>query len=378
MKPPPSALSMRPDHRAVVLAQLAVVRRAASLLAEHGVLASAPVDAAIRLVERWATEGGVDGEALAAASRAAWEAGAPHRLASEPHLRAQMWLATGAGNVSTMARKERGWKDTPRTILDAAANALSSLRVPGLPKRTELEQLAADTLAAIEPAPRRKKAPGPPRPKKLGATPELGELANAYLTRRKPMRDPRLTADRATLAALLSARGLPTSEAVLTFEERYGGTRFADVGRGEGADFVLGPYALSKDDATGNEERGLVPIALSPNDVWYFLDEAGAGWVQDAIEDPEPVPFATTAVIALARLVLYLRAFHDRHAHGGVDLDGHRGATLARELRLPAIAEASDTHARFWGDPRTLVIEHEVEGEPTTTVIGRVAEKLTT
>lgn len=51
-----------PDHHALVLAQLAVRR----LLAEHGVVASAPIDPAMRLVERWC--GSIDGKGEGAAS----------------------------------------------------------------------------------------------------------------------------------------------------------------------------------------------------------------------------------------------------------------------------------------------------------------------
>lgn len=218
---------------------------------------------------------------------------------------------------------------------------------------------------------------GDSSPKALGPTPELGPLASAYLAGRHPVRDPRSTADRATLATLLAERGLPAPEAVFEFEARFGGTRFTDLGREPGMDFVLGPYALLKDDAsTHHRERGLVPIALSDNDVWYVLDTEGTVWAEDTIEDPEPVPFATNTSIALARLVLYRRAFHDRHAHGGIDRKGHDGASLARELGLPAIEPASDRHARFWGDPDSLVIEHEIEGELVTTVVGPAVKKL--
>jgi len=208
-------------------------------------------------------------------------------------------------------------------------------------------------------------------PQALGPTPELGPLASAWLAARHPVRDPRSTTDRSTLAALLRERGLPSPEAAFTFEARFGGTRFADFGRLPDVCFVLGAYTLLRDDAsTPNRARGFVPIVLSDDDVWYFLDAEGTVWAEDAIEDPEPIPFATTPSIALARLVLYRRAFDDRRTHGGVDHDGHHGASLARELGLLAIDHASDIHARFWGDPDSLVIEHELEGEPVTTVVG--------
>jgi hypothetical protein len=49
------------------------------------------------------------------------------------------------------------------------------------------------------------------------------------------------------------------------------------------------------------------------------------------------VPFATTRSIALARLVSYLHVFDLRHAHARVEHDGYCGASLARELGLPAM-----------------------------------------
>lgn len=219
--------------------------------------------------------------------------------------------------------------------------------------------------------------------RELDPTPELGPLASAWLAERRFVRDPRSTTDRATLAALLAERGLPAPEAVFDFETRFGGTRFTQPGRLPGVDFVLGAYALLKDDtSTPNRERGFVPIVLSDNDVWYFVDAEGTVWAQDTIEDPEPIPFATTPSTALARLVSYLHVFDVRHAHGCVERDGYCGASLARELGLPAIEHASDRYGRFWGDSSvpspddSFVIEHEIEGEPVTTVVGPAVKKL--
>lgn len=367
-----------PEPRALVLAHLEVVRTAARLLSDHGVPPIAAVDAASALVERWAEEGGVDDRELAAAAEAAWADGAAFRTSGDPRLRARMWLGTAAGNVAFLARRARGWKDAPRTILDAAAAALSSLRVDGLPGRAELEALAARALADAPPAPARKRIAAAPKLGKVGPTPELGALASAALARRKPVRDPRRTADRAVLTALLVERGLPISEAALAFEARFGGVRFAEVEGEEGdRDVVLGPWALLEGDAaTPGRDRGLVPIALTAGDLWYLLDADGAAWVHDTIEQPEPVPFASSAPVALARIALYLRAFQDRASLGAVDLDGRCGAEVAGRLGLAFAAEASDERARFWGDARTRVVEHHLDGAPVTTVIGRAAKKL--
>ncbi|MCB9616627.1 MAG: hypothetical protein H6722_29680 [Sandaracinus sp.] len=212
-------------------------------------------------------------------------------------------------------------------------------------------------------------------PTPFGPTPELGPLASVWLARRHPVRDPHATADRARLTAVLSERGLPSSEAVVAFEARFGGVRFTDVGRMPGVDFVLGAYALLKDDPSTPKRGSLVPVVLSDDDVWYFLDSEGIVWAED-VEDPEPVPFATAATIALARLVLYRRAFEDRHAFGGIDREGHHAEAIARTLGLPPIAHATDRLARFFGDAESLVIEHEVEGEPLTTIVGRAAREL--
>jgi hypothetical protein len=330
-------------HPAVVAAHLAVVRRAAAVLAEHAVEVPAPVTEALALVERWCVAGGVEAAALTAAATAAWDAGTEGRMSDDRAERARMWLATAAGNLAFLARRERGWKDAPRTILDAAASAASSLRVPGVPDRAAFAALADEHLANPAPVPGRRKTAGPPRPKRLGDTSDLGPLVSAQLERWKARRDPRQTTDPSTLAALLGARGLPVSEAVLRFEERYGGTRFAESPASEGMDFVLGPYALCRDDpSTPGADRGLVPIGLAPSDVWYLLDVDGAAWAQDTIEDPEPVPYAVSAAVALARLVLYQRCFVDRPRLGGADLDGRQGAAVAAALGLPLLPEASD------------------------------------
>ncbi len=367
------------DHRTLVLAQLAVVRYVEGVLVAHGVATGTAVTAALALVERQGRDGDVDGDALKAAASAAWDENEDGRLAAEPSRRAAMWLATAAGNVCWLARKERGWKDAPRTILDAAASSLSSLRVPDLDGREELAQRALAAEAAVPPAPARRKSPGPPRPKKVGETPELGELASAWWQRQKPRRDPRRQTDAATLAALLRERGFPVTDAVLAFEARYGGICFCEPGDDEGVDVELGPSALLADDAaTPGRERGLVPVAFRPDDVWYLLDAQGAMWVWDTIEQPGPTLFARASSVGLARLLLFSRAFHERGTLGGRDLDGRQGDALAASLGLPPIAEASDDLARFWGDRHTLVIAHTLgdDGAPITTVIGRAAAKL--
>jgi hypothetical protein len=148
------------DHRPLLLAQLAVVRHVEGVLVAHGVATGPAVTAALALVERQGRDGGVDGDALKAAANAAWDETEDGRLAEEPSRRAAMWLATAAGNVCWLARKERGWKDAPRSILDAAASSLSSLRVPGLEGRQDLAQRALAAEAAVPPAPARTKSLG--------------------------------------------------------------------------------------------------------------------------------------------------------------------------------------------------------------------------
>lgn len=366
------------NHVAHILAYLRVVNEAAAIVAAHGVGTVDVIAHAISLVDKWARQGGVEDGELANAARDAWADGDAFRLSGEPALRSRMWLGVAVGNLTAMARKGRGWKETPRTILDAASAAVSSLRIDGLPRRTDFEALAAQTLAdAPTKAPKRKPAAALPKPGKFGPAPALGELVAALFARRKPMRYPELMADAETLGALLRERELPVSSALFAFEDRFGGVRFAETGGEESdGDIILGAWALLKDDsATPNRERGLVPIALTSSDIWYFLDATGTVWAQDTIEEPEPVPFASSTTTAIARLLLYQRAFDDRHKLGYAELEGHSGSEVATKLGLPPVQEASDEFARFWGDARTLVIEHDVEDEAVTLIVGRAATK---
>ncbi|MCE9598336.1 MAG: hypothetical protein K8S54_10250 [Spirochaetia bacterium] len=62
-----------------------------------------------------------------------------------------------------------------------------------------------------------------------------------------------------------------------------------------GYDWIFGACACTRSNAHKNprgQEPGWVPIAYSPDDVIFFMDEDGFVWMIDTIEDTEHTRFA--------------------------------------------------------------------------------------
>jgi hypothetical protein len=140
------------------------------------------------------------------------------------------------------------------------------------------------------------------------------------------------------LAAL--GRGTP---ALTAFESTFGGHQVA-----QGWTFgVLACAALPR------SKRGLVPVAES-EDVVAYLDERGAGWIQDTVEDPEPRRVAASAEALVTGLLLWHR---HHHAAARRELAGKHGERVAAQLSLPPIEAASSRTERWWGDDAAWVVE---------------------
>lgn len=361
---------MKKNHPEQVASNAVVVRHVIGRLNEVAPdAARTDVLAGIARVEGWIAGDAVGIAELSELARAIHSAANTTVEQTAPE-RAWSWAGTAVGNLCWMASKQRGWVDGNRSVMDAAVYALTSLMPSGgdeaqhrkniadrLAVRERLEAMRAAALTELVEGKSRqpeKKRAQPPRLARPAGLARLGTVVRKWLERCNARVDPEARGDELALRELARARGHSVSDALLVFEERYGGLVVAESPSSEGRDWRFGAW-VCLDRAIGDEfaARGLVPVGASPNDLHYYLDPTGAAWAFDAIEDSEPAPFAPDGDRMLARIALYNLAFHRR----AIGIEGQRGARIADELRLSLIEEASDANWRAWADARRLVIE---------------------
>ncbi len=357
---------MKRNHAAEVSALTAVVTTAVNELGVAGCMPAEPTREALACVERWVAGEPVTADELEHARAAAHGATAKGTDAAQE--RALDWANAAVGNLAFMASKARGWQNGERSVMDAAHYMISSLRTgeTGIGERLETcRVLALERALASATLPKAPKAAVPPvggkaRRIKGELAPFIGNVACARLSTLKAIVDPARRGDDAALRALLADRQYPVHEPVLAFERRYGGLVMPEAPGSEGTDWSIGAFAcLASDEMKNGAASALVPVAYSPNDVIYFLDEAGTAWAQDTLEDPSAIPFACDGDRMVARILLFQIAFERRFSGAVKELEGKRGEEVAAALTLPFVKEASDEIARVWADGRTVVIEQQ-------------------
>jgi hypothetical protein len=178
------------------------------------------------------------------------------------------------------------------------------------------------------------------------------------------VRDAQRTRDRALLAARLDELGYPASEAVLAFEETFGGLLVpvtADEDwRDDGLYTLVGPWAVfasgyrphrRDDDPFG----ALVPVAYGLQDEVYLLDEQGAPWLHDPTGDTYVVPFGANGAELVTRLVMAAFTYAS-HAPQGTALwpPVARVATAASALGLTRLF--ADERTAWWYGPSAIVV----------------------
>lgn len=370
------------NHPAGVAALAEVVRTTFSDLAQHGKVVSDDARAALALVDRWLAGEEVSADAFEAAALRAHQEGLP--FAQREKDRVLKWANGAAANLAYTARKGRGWQDGPKSTMDAAHYALSSLRVEGTRNAAALEAIRAAAFERAEAAERAKpgmagtktkaktgtrtlgadSAPTEPVPVADELVSVIGEVANAWLARVAPVFDPKHRVGDTALRKFLKARKYPAHAAVLAFDQRYGGLVAADEPGEVGLDWLFGAHACLASEAHV-EPRGavglrgnaaLVPVIYSPNDVIFYLDGHGAGWCEDTIEGGlERVTEDGDRLVS--RLLLHQVLF-DRSGRGLVaEIAGKRGEEAAAILGAPSIPQATDDLAHVWGSASALVFE---------------------
>jgi hypothetical protein len=173
--------------------------------------------------------------------------------------------------------------------------------------------------------------------------------------------------ERAALQALLDRHGFTASEAVLGFEAAYGGLEITERGASLDDDYlwIVGAGACLASEAHGCEGGTMVPVAYSPNDIIFSIDEHGAGWVEDTIEGGGAVKIASNGRLLLARLLLH----DDLFAMERRELAGAHGEAEG----LPFLPDLSDELERWWGDAARYAIERVTDDGVVTIVADAVS-----
>jgi len=350
-------MAARANHASLVSGLCAVVHFALERCRDHGVPVPDELTQALAVVDHWLSGGAVTADALGRARDTAYSAGERASKTASAIGASSEWqtrggerlllmrassLSTAVGNLCHKALKTREWQ-TLASVMDPVSHSLpeekpavfevirmrgeASPGAPLKPAQVKRRKVDVDALAV-----------------------HLGGLLAARLRKLAVHRD--TTPDLAGLGALLAEKEYAESAAVATFEERYGGL---DVVEDDDV-WLIGAAACCLSTAHTHPSgrlNALVPVVYSPNDIIWFLDGDGGVWVQDVIEDPQPVRWADNADRMMAKLV----ARWCMPAGRCRVLAGKHGATIAQTNALGRIDEASDTYSSLWSDGRRWVNE---------------------
>ncbi len=192
----------------------------------------------------------------------------------------------------------------------------------------------------------------------------------AILERRHAVVEKKSRASRVGLEQTLAKYGYPFSAGVLAFEAAYGGLLVPEYGakanwrKMEEPAWLFGAHTcltseIHLNPRGGSQDQGLVPVAYSPNDVIYFLDADGHGFVQDTLEDTQAVPFASRGRALVSRILLWDEIFFLK----SVVLTGALGNKLKSLLSLTLDKDASAKDVRFFVGHQLYVTETAATGE---------------
>lgn len=296
---------MKPDHRQETFALTAVVR---TVFADYTALGhEVPEHAshALALVESWLYGGKITAKAMQAAADLSHEEGV--RFEKREKDRSHAWARGAAGNLAWFAKKDRGWEKAGQSVLDAAFYTLSSLNIPGTKDDKALQVIYK---AALKEAAKLPKQATPKTRKPESPTPDftglIGAAAMKRLAKRNPVFETKSRGDKTKLTALLKKRGYPPHACVSTFDAAYGGLVVADSPGEEGYDWLFGAYACLKSGAHKDprgDKPSWVPVAYSPNDGIFYMDEKGAVWAIDTIAEIRATRYAVSGDAMMKRLL---------------------------------------------------------------------------
>ncbi len=153
----------------------------------------------------------------------------------------------------------------------------------------------------------------------------------------------------------------PPHDSVITFEAAFGGLIIPDEPKQKTEDpcWLFGAYACLTSNAHvdprgGSKARKLVPVAYSPNDIIYYLDEHGRGYAEDTIEDEKAILFAEDGTSLVCRIIFHEAIFLRKDT--SLDIPGLKGEELAKQIPIHLVVEASGKDLRFFSDDKAEVI----------------------
>lgn len=180
-------------------------------------------------------------------------------------------------------------------------------------------------------------------------------------------------------AAVVAQHEYDVTDPLLEFDARYGGLELAGaahdfdgkpIDASWSFDTALGwtigaaacPHCGAHRRPRGDEAfldlygdtLGLTPVAYGPHDDIWYLDRVGRGYVHETCSDVAgPHLYAATPGQLFARLVLTTGCL----SRLGTRVDGWHGRRLAEDLGLPALDDATDQSAGWWGRGRLVIGE---------------------
>ncbi|HWA35762.1 MAG TPA: leucine-rich repeat domain-containing protein [Cyclobacteriaceae bacterium] len=194
--------------------------------------------------------------------------------------------------------------------------------------------------------------------------------------------DSSLRASRAQVVKTCKENGYPAHRAVIAFEDAFGGLTMPDEpGKKKNQPYWLfGTNACLSSGAHvrptgGSKSRKLVPVAYSPNDIIYFLDERGNGYAEDTVEDTKATLYAETGKSLVCRIILDDVLFSRKET--SIDLPGLQGDAISKRLSLKLVREASGKDRRYFSDAKADVLVLEDIKARKTCFAGATKKQLT-
>jgi len=345
-----------------------VVRAVVDAIAARGGPSVAAQKEALDAVDAFVRGGKLTKKEAERLSKAAAKEAEHFGVGSPPAEKAVYWIAGPTCRLLKMATV--GIDDSTELLTQAgyALGSLHEIEWGEYKKRTDDAYARALEAHAALPD-----EPLPERPKRVNAARASAEqdllgrsraalppFARTLLDRIGAERDAKQAGTKEDLAAVLEKHGYPLTDAVLRFEEDFGGLLVPKPGaerwREENLWGLCGAYGCLKLGGDRLKRDGLTPVFYGSNDEIGFLDAAGHALMGNAVDGrTEPcAPDGATMVAAVLGAELLLAGAPG--AKGNIAKPGLIGDVVAEKMGLPLVLEAP---YRLWASAEAAMCEME-------------------